>query len=320
MFKNLADSLAAQANPKCPTELPHLFNVLDYFYITDLWFEIRDGITISCVRYQLIDSSKSWWTSAGAPTLSVQGPAITTLALNRCTACRNDSKEIFNRGWACLRPDCKEFFKFSNGNDNEHELKYTQAFLDYRPPFTGSPIRSPLISPPLQLADVQNFAGLGFEIRCKKGVVCPDCRCCSRLKDWTRWDCENKCGWKGHNVPQVKVTMDMIKKSQKARKPNVCQLPVIKKSAAGLKFYQYDVEHYYFPGDTSGNSQESGGITVLRSNDSINAQKYGPNHIFSELQEAKMDMKRNPAFGGNSKSAPLPPSIISNILQVTHRH
>lgn len=55
-----------QGNTGSPSKLPHYYNVLDYFHITDVWCEKYNGVSRWMVRLEKINLNEiSWWSPQG---------------------------------------------------------------------------------------------------------------------------------------------------------------------------------------------------------------------------------------------------------------
>lgn len=182
-------------------ELPpnHNFNVLDWFLVTDMWFEKMNGDYAGLkLRLEKLDlSEKSWWAKEEDPDpiphaerdFSIQ-PLTKT-----CTCCAKRSSEIFNEGWMCLHPECAQFWKMG-GVDAPKTLTYHKNFLGKRQPPTGI-VPNPLV--PDFFAAFENEGAIGGIQRLNwRGPVCPSCRQCLSRERWNGWrcDCEN-----GENGP-----------------------------------------------------------------------------------------------------------------------
>jgi hypothetical protein len=57
--------IAGQGNKLSPSKLPHYYNVLDWFHVTDVWTEKLNGKTRWMVRLEKIYlNEQSWWSPA----------------------------------------------------------------------------------------------------------------------------------------------------------------------------------------------------------------------------------------------------------------
>ncbi|KAI8282352.1 hypothetical protein K4K59_007998 [Colletotrichum sp. SAR11_240] len=94
----------------------HVYNVLDFFSITDIWSEVdtstSDGVSIWKVRLEKTDrSTLSWWEPESQPTASTPG---FPLMPRTCTSCNTDSNQIFSQAWTCLNGRCDAAFVFAS--------------------------------------------------------------------------------------------------------------------------------------------------------------------------------------------------------------
>ncbi|WYZ39262.1 hypothetical protein EsH8_III_001176 [Colletotrichum jinshuiense] len=100
--------------PGWSVEVKHVFNVLDYFTITDIWSE-RDatsGVHIYKMRLEKTDrSTPSWWQSKGEVQHAVK-PREAPQNRAQCFKCRKSSKQMFTQGWTCLNAECEDCFIF----------------------------------------------------------------------------------------------------------------------------------------------------------------------------------------------------------------
>ncbi|KAF6835908.1 hypothetical protein CPLU01_04011 [Colletotrichum plurivorum] len=99
--------------PTLSVEVEHIYNVLAFFTITDVWSE-RDenGVRFFKIRLEKIDrSTPSWWQPEDQVQHSVRPrecPPIQTL----CSLCGEVSKQVFSQGWTCLNAHCSGVLSF----------------------------------------------------------------------------------------------------------------------------------------------------------------------------------------------------------------
>jgi hypothetical protein len=201
-----------QGNKISPSKLPHYYNVLDWFHVTDVWQEKVLGhndarVSIWKVRLEKIElARRSWWAAQTAPSRDDELHPVTEM--HACTVCRRESKVKFNIGPACLNASCSEFFNFGIEYD-DNILDYNSTFLRERTTYTGIQ-PAPLSPPPPTDESLELDNAYGYERLCKRGIVCQKCGCCTRRIEWKQWSCENgKCDYT-HRVKQLLVPLSKV--------------------------------------------------------------------------------------------------------------
>ena len=269
--------------------MPHYYNVLDWFHITDVWCELYDGFKTWMVRAEKIDLTMlSWWAKLGTepPSPDRDLDAFKT-TIAHCISCHYPSKEIYSVGWTCLRPKCKAHYKFAD--DNSEEIDYNESFMKERTRFTGT-CNEPLVPPLLTDADMNLMDTYGVESICAQGIVCPKCRGCSRRIEWDKWTCEATAGCHfEHRVRQriVSVAEAVLHSALSVR---IMRNPAISLNAERVG--RYNVVEYTIPGPEG---EVVGIIRHFKSDSLINHQVDGPNDLFREMQQGRFGLKRNPA-------------------------
>ncbi|KFY29613.1 hypothetical protein V494_08611 [Pseudogymnoascus sp. VKM F-4513 (FW-928)] len=286
-----------QGNRKSQTKLPHYYNVLDWFHVTDVWIEKVEGFKTWCVRMEKIRlDQKSWWAKAGSALPSPYRDLNAIKAASvECCRCRATSKVIFEQGWTCLRASCEKFFEFDSPVDDQ-TLVYTEAFMNERTAYSGM-TPGPLAPPLATEADMIIAGRSGTEASFKRGIVCPLCKGCSRRKDWSKWRCETAgCNFT-HSLPirTVSVEETMSESARHRRGQNYEREFGIKMEAKRLG--AYNVFEYGVPGP-EGNIV--GVLRLLKSTSVINRQPDGPDELFQLMQEKDFDLRRRPVRQLNS--------------------
>ena len=324
VYNNLnIDFLTAQGNRISPSKLPHYYNVLGWFHITDVWCEMSNGFKRWVIRLEKIDlAEKSWWAATPnlSPTqtpsqISSEGPVITQSYM--CAKCHKSSKLIYNTGWACLQPECSEYFVFPHGYEDE-KLDYNQEFLKERTRFIGE-APQPLAPPIHTDADLENLGLHGFESPFKRGIVCPECGCCSRRVEWRQWSCENEKCYFVHRINQKPARLiDVIANGLEEEMPKEFY-------KGGILFSQgicglYDVHTYTIPGESG---EAIGFVRHFKTNSTVNKQKDGPNDLFYRIQKHFIDtdgLKRKAARNKDSECLPPYCCTYSNIPKLSRRY
>ncbi|KAI1427372.1 hypothetical protein F5Y12DRAFT_792393 [Xylaria sp. FL1777] len=294
------------ANNLLNIKLEYHYNVLDWFFVTDIWSEPQptqpDGTSFIqyAVRLQKIDlTSTSWWMPQGEEKSNMYAVGQFHFRTSACESCHTESKEIFKEGWCCLKKTCREFFRFSGLAVDINSLRYNEDFLNERRVWT-SKIPLPDLIPALPSLEPKKY---GSESCYKRGIICPTCKTPIRRISWQGWTCENSCGFK-LSMPPKDVDMERIHSET---------LAVLNKRT---KFYEvddriarvnhtvagYEVTSFYFP-NTPKNLDEArfiGSVTIFRSKESTLERKGGLNDLFQEIQEATrkgdVELRRHPAF------------------------
>lgn len=281
-----------QGNKLCPTKLPHYYNVLGYFHITDIWYDQFDK---KCwmIKAETIDlETPSWWSAKDSQFVPPTMP-FPKAPMETCIFCEVESKQIYSEGWACLHPSCEHYFDFGKVVDTTG-LHYNPLFLQERTTFSGEVPSS--IAP--NLPSNTNEGKSELDIPFKRGILCPQCGCCSRRIHWTYWVCENEeCGFEHRATQQIITTQaaigDIDKSSAKSKEIMVGGI-----TRATHLLGAYEVIKYTIPGKQG---QAIGFVCVFKANHAINSQPSGPDELFMQMQEDEFDLKRNPARQANCK-------------------
>lgn len=302
--------IAGRGNRICPSRLPHYYNVLDWFHVTDLWCELINNVKTGMVRLEKIDLRQaSWWMAASEappPPLDTHQARTRMVIPTRsqvCEACQVKSKEIFMEGWACLNSECPKYFDFGHSVDHS-QLDYNQNFLQERTPFVShKDAQMPALAPPLMNAQDAVLEGLnGSEEACAKGIVCPKCNGCSRRIDWSFWKCEHAPCEFEHRVPLQKIHVE------EAMHQGDVKIDEFYAHSLGVRCREvieglYDVYEYSIPGPVNpedGSSTVLGFVRHYKSCMTINCQEDGPNALFCAMQEDEFNLKRRPVRQPNS--------------------
>lgn len=270
-----------------PARPPRPYNVMDWFYITDLWCEQNGNFVLYRFKLERADQSKpAWWMPAGTP--ARPSSALTVCQKTTCQECGMESKQILPAGWVCLTRECSEFWSLNGCAPTEAQvagfnpsfLNERNEFPDLAPPFDLAPPRLTLTS-----GDVQ--AGMGFSRDAWKGFFCPDCHCCSPRRFWKLWKCDN-CGLE-HDVGQSPLSARHVRKAQSeiitghAQDLNLWEASLVKYSYSRMgwfMFRKYDLGH--------GNR-----VWHVQSNSKVNEAAGGPNDMFLQAQTANLLLERS---------------------------
>ncbi|RYP75102.1 hypothetical protein DL771_002563 [Monosporascus sp. 5C6A] len=284
--------IAGMGNKLWPTTPPHYYNVLDHFHITDIWpVKTLNHENVEFVhwmiRFEKINLvEKSWWTPADAANPEEYMVGEHVCPAHKCDTCNNMSKEKYKLGWTCLNNQCPEFFTFDGktSNDASH-LDYTDSFLRERTEFQSTRPLYPLVTA-LPTADEDNGFGTGKVSR--NGIVCPECRRCSRRLEWERWECETDgCNFR-HTIPfQTMKPQDVVDETQAFRGRQYINSNIVSKFERFIGGYEAEV--YYLPGEQQG--ELAGSVTIFRATSDICKKPQGPDDLFAELQTSDISLR-----------------------------
>jgi len=293
-----------QGHSKSPSKLPHYYNVLDHFHVTDIFPEKYESLIRWMVRLERINlDEKSWWSAKDAPHsppnfVSPKAPE------QRCMVCNKSSKTIYKQGWTCLNADpekevngghqkstCPAFFKFADAV-NDMTLEFTDEFLQERTQFqlAAGQVLEPLVPEHLTKEREKAVGALAFAEKCRGGIVCPQCKGCIRRINWGFWKCENPgCTFESRLTPRSVPASLAISSNGKV-------VPSLQKSkndaikVVVLDWGYYKVTMYTLPGEEEGSI--AGWIFHFQSCAIINQNVAGPDELFLELQSADLGLKR----------------------------
>ena len=280
---------AGAKNRHCPTRVPHRYNVLGTFHVTDSWSEKVKGKTICRVRFEKIGLKvPSWWGVKGSP-LPPRRPNYSTKApVQTCSACGTSSKQRYAPGWMCANASCTSFSKI-NGQAVNDPPAFDPLFLGERKKWPAQ-VKAPFPLKPEPPTALLNSPEMETSPYAWKGMVCPSCGGCNSRTEWDEW----KCGTEGCTY---EIPVHHTARPASALAPEHAfeaeghslsfdrwEEPVVRTK---LEFYGYWRKATYelFPGNY---------ITHYFANKEINRQPGGADEILEGLQRAEMGMKRHP--------------------------
>ncbi|KAI0119492.1 hypothetical protein F4814DRAFT_458716 [Daldinia grandis] len=291
--------VAGAHNNLFPVKPPHHYNVLDYFYVTEIWQEkTREHqgpiVIIYMVRLEKVDlTNRSWWAPRGVNAIEAgefkSGEYSCTSST--CTTCQNPSKEIFEQGWTCLNSQCPRFFELATLLD-VNELKYNNAFLRERTKYSGIPPSDERV--PALPSDQGNT--FGSEKEYKQGILCPKCSCCSRRIKWDGWYCENtECDFT-HAVPikmtplhRITAENLKVKSKKKIRITDADERVRVYKTTVG----EQKVKTFFLPDEND--DRCIGTVTRIRPTKEAISREGGLNDLYLHLQKEDLKLERRPA-------------------------
>jgi hypothetical protein len=191
------------------TRLPHVYNVLDWFKITDVWWSKINGKRVVRYRFEKHNPEKpSWWVPEGHveefPLGSLHQDASTR---RTCAKCDSTWDQVYTCGWMCLNQHCTVFWKVATAGPFMREppatgLKYDPRFLNKKTVWLSTHDPEPLVAERGVLEDTQN--SMNVLRHGSKGMVCPRCSACVRRLRMTgaAWACDTpRCGFKVEVAP-----------------------------------------------------------------------------------------------------------------------
>ncbi|KAI0436575.1 hypothetical protein F4803DRAFT_572245 [Xylaria telfairii] len=321
-----AEKKGHYTNNLLSVELANHYNVLDWFFVTDIWSERqpiqRDGSSYMqyMVRMQSINlDSKPWWLPQGQERDNTYAIGDFYCRQFICELCDTPSKEIFKEGWCCLKDTCPKFFQFLNPDINLDTLGYNENFLNERERWipkhndndgndddkkkSKGKDESKVLVPALPIMEPEQY---GSEKLFKKGIVCPTCKFASRRISWDGWKCENGCGFELSMVPRdVPITKIQDEAFEAMKKKNYKFYEIDARiRRASHNVVGYEVTSFYLPNTPEnldlGMAKFIGSVTILRPLKSTRERNGGLDDLFQEMQKATrvgdVKLQRHPAF------------------------
>ncbi|KAI0913754.1 hypothetical protein F4823DRAFT_640314 [Ustulina deusta] len=294
------------ANNLLQVKLEYHYNVLDWFFVTEIWSERqptqRDGTSFIqyVVRLEKIDlDSVSWWMPRDEERNHMWAVGQFHCRTVACRLCNTESKEIFKDGWCCLEKTCPEFFHFSGLDVDINRLQYNENFLNERTMWTSRiPLQNLMPDLPIMTPGV-----FGSEAKFKGGIICPTCKSATRRISWDGWTCERACGFK-LSMPPKDIDLGWVRNETQRVFRNKTKfyevdhrIPRVEHTVAG-----YDVTSFYLPNipQNLDDAKFIGSVTIFRPKESTLQRQGGLNDLFQEMQEATrmgdVELRRHPAF------------------------
>ncbi|CAF9943053.1 MAG: hypothetical protein ALECFALPRED_010499 [Alectoria fallacina] len=294
-------------NAHCPTKVPHRYNVLGVYQVTDIWSEKIKKMAVCRVRFEKIDlKTPSWFGIKGASSPTTAPDFTTKASVKTCTNCDTLSKEVFAAGWMCLNETCVSFSTI-NGQAHRGPPVWNPVFIDERNKWPAN-VKAPMQLKPALPTSMMNGSLMETSLQAWKGMVCRDCgRCNSRTK-WDEWKCETEgCTF------EIPIQYQIFSRSQLAPDHafeaeghsipfDKWEAPVVR-TEAGFHGYWRKATYELSPGNY---------VTHYVSNEVINRQPGGADEALETLQGAKLGMHRFPLE--NSASMCFDHSLIYIVL------
>jgi hypothetical protein len=283
-------TLIGNENQEVSVVLKHMYSVMGYFIITNVWFEKSAGVSFCKVRFEKRDLSiKSWWAPRDSPEPLPAGQRdySTKAEVKICVSCGEESVQIYAEAWMCLKAACDSSWTV-DGAPPPATITYNPAFLDERcekgdlrdPPFA--------LSPPLPQQGMLDVGKEGVSEEAMGGIVCPSCGGCQPRADWPGWYCETPdCGFV-HKLDMPVVKADSVNRPQHRFDGHAPCDTIVDDSliiSKALGHWRKDVITVC-PGNY---------LTHFAANKVLNSRPGGPDDMFEEVQRANLPgLKRLP--------------------------
>lgn len=267
--------------------MPHRFNVMGLFHVTDAWAERVNGVTVCRVRYEMIDlKAPSWWGVKGSPLPPRKPDYRTKVPAQTCSACGTTSKQRYAVGWMCANEACTSFSHI-NGEALNKVPAYNPVFLAERTKWPAK-ILPPMPFKPAPPAGLSN-PEMSTSHSAWKGMVCQICGRCNSRTHWDEWKCETDgCTYEipiHHTIHKASALAPQhaFEAEGHAISFNKWESPVVCKE----DFIGYWRKETYelSPGNF---------ISHYHANLVINRQPGGADEMLEALQGARMGMMRHP--------------------------
>ena len=285
---------AGNENQNCPSRIPHMYCVMDYFQVTNIWAEKTNGVVCFKYRLEKLDlRSKSWWAAKGSPDTVAEPNYRVKATRKTCTSCDIQSVQVFQQGWLCLNEKCSLFWTI-DGAEPSSDLTYNARFLEERTEFPSHIKPAYRLQPEILEENVGNDPTYAFDRFGWKGMACPICGRCNSRAHWDNWRCQTAgCGFT-HQVNQPILSTRQVIGGGHFVEATGHAIPydswdprVTARDPAfqgNWRIHTYDL----IPGNS---------VTHFFANKSINAVKGGPNDMFAALQvENCMELQRFPGM------------------------
>ncbi|CAI7576308.1 unnamed protein product [Penicillium bialowiezense] len=275
--------------------LPHRYNIMDWFRVTNVWFEKLGQKHCVKVRFEKLNlAEKSWWAAKDSPLpLPLQQRDFETKPESvKCQSCSKESPRIYEEGWMCLDPSCVDFWKMENDSPPA-ELTFHPNFLKSRSPPDPAVQPSYSLVPDLLSTLDENATDVSTCRIAWKGIVCPMCFKCIRRTFWQGWKCDDDSVLGKESCPFQKF-MKMTPVSLRVVLDHFELAPIKRAILFDQKFSIPEVDDIsFFPyRKLTYNLEGVGTITHFVSNRTINSRKNGPDDLFVKLQSGDLGLKR----------------------------
>ena len=271
-----------------------------YFRVSDVWYEKVGRKTGVKVRFEKLDlECLSWWAVQGSrppPPLSKR-QCWTAPETVQCSACLKTSSRVYNEGWMCLQPACKNFWSMDGFTPDG--LTFSPDFLNFRTaPDTFTLPQYNLV--PNLLSTINEGDKDVSTLRIAwKGIVCPECNKCISRRFWRGWKCTDDIaliqGDQG-KLCRFQKMMEMHPASLRSVIDDFELGPIKRALYFDARFARPDIDDqsFYPFRKLTYRIRGVGSITHFVSNRSINSRVNGPDDLFRQLQSTDLGLRRYP--------------------------
>jgi hypothetical protein len=178
-------------------KMPHVYNVLDWFKVTDVWWSKVSGKKVIRFRFEKHNLDQpGWWVPADYVEEFPLGCLEQDLdARKTCHKCQSTWDTVYTVGWMCLNSACDLFWKIATNGPLMRDapsanLKYDPRFLNKKTNWISSQGPEPLVARRSVLDDTEN--SMNILRHGTKGIVCERCNNCIRRLRMTgsAWSCD----------------------------------------------------------------------------------------------------------------------------------
>lgn len=303
--------ICGDKNPASPSRMPHRYNVLGFFKVTNVFTSVVNNKKHVQYRFEKLNPDvEGWWEPRNVQPMVSLGELPAPLE-QTCNACNKTQEQIFLK-WMCLEPDCARFWTLSDGSApkvsdvdsfNPCWLKKRTRWENEQDAFDINP--NPNATP--ESLQITHDHGE------RKGICCPQCGMCNSRYMFTKWVCDNPaCDWE--HIPVYNPTP-----AQKLRLP---EKPV----GVGSPF-SHDTFEPTYGGVKVGSSfllnhrvnnfsihgLDGNMIVHMIANEVVLAEPHGPDDMFQAMQQADIGLERR-YLGGGKGMLPILRSTPINLL------
>ncbi|KAJ5124416.1 uncharacterized protein N7515_008241 [Penicillium bovifimosum] len=280
--------------------LPHRYNIMSWFRVTNVWFE-RIGTNHGAkVRFEKLNlAEKSWWAAKGsAPPMPLELRDFDTKPETlKCESCSKESIRMYEDGWMCLQPECDRFWK-TGDVPSPPGLTFNPAFLSFRSrPDPKSGPKCSLV-PDLLSTLNEDATDLSTSRVAWKGIVCPECHKCVRRTLWRGWKCsDDSTGTEtSGNVCSFERLMTMNPISRQLLLDDSERPSIKREMVFNTKFMIPEIDDVSFSPyrRLTYKLDGVGFITHFVANEEINSRPNGPDDLFIDLQREDLGLKHFP--------------------------
>ncbi|OJD32311.1 oxoglutarate iron-dependent oxygenase [Diplodia corticola] len=300
--------LAGEGNSQCPSRVPRVYTVLDWFKPTHIWAEKFNGMVNIRYRFEKLRLDKqSWWASSTGPEPTRVGEQAPP-HVHTCLQCEKKSEQVYLQGWMCLHPDCPRFWKLESGHEpQEAGLLYDPRFLKQKTDWPHASAPQPLrpdhltLGPTPMLGDDVSWAAA-------KGLVCPQCGRCNSREAWEGWYCGNPDCDFSYRLPHANIPANAL---HDPYRPISYGYTISKDKNPGnlaLRMelvHNYRINYFTIPG-------VDGFIAHFIANKAINEEAGGPDDMWTELQASDLGLRRRPLATTSLKGQTLTQHFLMN--------